>query len=65
VVPLAAAVPVMVTLPEPVAAALLGAVGPLLPQPPVDQPGLRAQMREAADAVRAVFLRRIGRLDIG
>ena len=53
------------TLPEPVAAALLGAVGPLLPQPPVDQPGLRAQMREAADAVRAVFLRRIGRLDIG
>ena len=52
-------------LPEPVAAALLGAVGPLLPQPPVDQPGLRAQMRETADAVRAVFLRRIGGLDIG
>jgi glutamate-ammonia-ligase adenylyltransferase len=52
-------------LPEPVAAALLGAVGPLLPHPPVDQPGLRAQMREAADTVRAVFLRRIGGLDIG
>jgi glutamate-ammonia-ligase adenylyltransferase len=52
-------------LPEPVAAALLSAVAPLLPQPAVDQAGLRAQMRDVADQVRAVFLRRIGPLDPG
>jgi glutamate-ammonia-ligase adenylyltransferase len=50
-------------LPDPVAAALLGAVGPLLPRPVVDQSGLRAQMREVAERVRAVFIRRIGSLD--
>jgi len=50
-------------LPEPVAVALLGAVGPLVPRPPVDQPGLRAQMREVAEAVRAIFIRRIGPLE--
>ena len=50
-------------LPEPVAVALLGAVGPLMPRPPVDQPGLRAQMREVAEAVRAIFIRRIGPLE--
>jgi glutamate-ammonia-ligase adenylyltransferase len=52
-------------LPEPVAAALLSAVAPLLPQPAVDQAGLRAQMRDVADQVRAVVLRRIGPLDPG
>jgi glutamate-ammonia-ligase adenylyltransferase len=53
------------TLPEPVAAALLAAIGPLLPRPVVDQPGLRAQMRDVSDQVRAIFTRRIGRLDQG
>ena len=51
-------------LPAAVAAALLGAVAPLLSRPAVDQSGLRAQMREVADGVRAIFLRRIGPLDI-
>ena len=57
------------TLPEPVAAALLRAVAPLLPGPAgqagpaVDQPALRAQMREAAARVRASFIRHIGTLD--
>jgi glutamate-ammonia-ligase adenylyltransferase len=52
-------------LPEPVAAALLSAVSPLLPEPAVDQPGLRAQMREVAAEVRAIFARRIGAPDQG
>jgi hypothetical protein len=50
-------------LPAPVAAALLAAVGPLLPRAVVDQAELRAQMREVAEGVRAIFLRRIGPLD--
>jgi glutamate-ammonia-ligase adenylyltransferase len=50
-------------LPEPVAAALLAAVGPLLPAPAVDQTGLRAQMRVVAEQVRAVFLRHVGPLE--
>jgi glutamate-ammonia-ligase adenylyltransferase len=51
-------------LPPPVAAALIAAVTPLLPQPPVDQHGLRTQMQDVADRVRAIFLRRIGTLDV-
>ena len=51
------------TLPAPVAAALLAAVGPLAPRPPVDQEDLRAQMRDVAEEVRAVFRRRIGPLE--
>jgi glutamate-ammonia-ligase adenylyltransferase len=51
-------------LPPPVAAALIAAVTPLLPQPPVDQQGLRTQMQDVADRVRAIFLRRIGTLDV-
>jgi glutamate-ammonia-ligase adenylyltransferase len=47
-------------LPEPVAAALLTAVGPLLPRPAVDQFELRTQMREVAAGVRESFARRIG-----
>ncbi len=47
-------------LPEPVAAALVAAVGPLLPTPVTDQAGFHAQMREVAAGVRAIFLRRIG-----
>jgi glutamate-ammonia-ligase adenylyltransferase len=50
-------------LPAPIAASLLPLVAPVLPRPPVDQADFRAQMREVAEAVRAVFLRRIGRLD--
>jgi glutamate-ammonia-ligase adenylyltransferase len=50
-------------LPEPVAAALLAAVGPLLPASAVDQSALRTQMRVVADQVRAVFLRRVGPLE--
>jgi glutamate-ammonia-ligase adenylyltransferase len=50
-------------LPEPVAAALLSAVAPLLPAPAVDAGALRAQMREAAARVRESFVRRIGPLD--
>jgi glutamate-ammonia-ligase adenylyltransferase len=52
-------------LPEPVAAALLRAVAPLLPRPAVDAADLRAQMREVAGAVREIFVRRVGRLDPG
>jgi glutamate-ammonia-ligase adenylyltransferase len=52
-------------LPDPVAAALLAAVSPLIPGGVVDQSALRAQMREAAARVRASFLRRIGPLDEG
>jgi glutamate-ammonia-ligase adenylyltransferase len=47
-------------LPEAVAAGMLDAVGRQLPEPPVDQAGLRTQMRAMADQVRAVFLRRTG-----
>jgi glutamate-ammonia-ligase adenylyltransferase len=47
-------------LPEPVAAALLRAVAPLLPRAPVDQSDLRAQMHDVAQAVRGVFRRRVG-----
>jgi glutamate-ammonia-ligase adenylyltransferase len=50
-------------LPEPVAAALLTTVAPLLPRPAVDQSELRAQMREVAEAVRAIFIRRVGPLE--
>ena len=50
-------------LPEPVAAALLRVLAPLLPEPPVDQAGLRTQMREAALRVRAGFTRHVGDLD--
>lgn len=52
-------------LPDPVAAALLNAVSPLLPRPAVDQSALRAQMREVAEQVRDIFTRRIGPLDPG
>ncbi|WP_456299888.1 [protein-PII] uridylyltransferase family protein, partial [Falsiroseomonas oryzae] len=52
-------------LPEPVAAAVLRAVAPLVPGGVVDQSGLRAQMREVAEQVRAIFARRIGPLDPG
>jgi glutamate-ammonia-ligase adenylyltransferase len=52
------------TLPEPVAAALLRVVAPLLPEAPVDQAALRAQMREAAARVRASFTRHVGDLDL-
>jgi glutamate-ammonia-ligase adenylyltransferase len=48
------------TLPEAVAGGLLAAVGKQMAEPPVDQAGLRTQMRAMAEAVRAVFLRRIG-----
>jgi glutamate-ammonia-ligase adenylyltransferase len=47
-------------LPEPVAAALLRALATHLPQPPVDQPALRAQMRDAAARVRESFIRHVG-----
>jgi glutamate-ammonia-ligase adenylyltransferase len=47
-------------LPAPVEAALLAAVAKLLPRPPVDGRDLRAQMREVAEAVRAIFTRRLG-----
>ncbi|MGG5819556.1 bifunctional [glutamine synthetase] adenylyltransferase/[glutamine synthetase]-adenylyl-L-tyrosine phosphorylase [Falsiroseomonas sp. HW251] len=50
-------------LPGPIAASLLALVAPLLPRSPVDQSDLRTQMRDVADAVREVFLRRIGPLD--
>jgi glutamate-ammonia-ligase adenylyltransferase len=47
-------------LPEAVAGGLLAAVGKQLPEPPVDHAALRTQMRAVAEAVRAVFVRRIG-----
>jgi len=47
-------------LPAPVEAALLAAVGRLLPRPPVDGSDFRAQMREVAGDVRAIFARHIG-----
>ncbi|MDI3305983.1 MAG: bifunctional [glutamine synthetase] adenylyltransferase/[glutamine synthetase]-adenylyl-L-tyrosine phosphorylase [Acetobacteraceae bacterium] len=49
-------------LPAPVAAALLRVAGPLLEPRPVDLPALRAQMRDMAGTVRAIFERRIGTL---
>ncbi len=49
-------------LPAPVAAALLRAAGPLLEPRPVDLPALRAQMRDMAATVRAIFERRVGPL---
>jgi glutamate-ammonia-ligase adenylyltransferase len=52
-------------LPDAVAAGLLSGLAPLLPRPAVDQSDLRAQMREVAEGVRAVFLRRVGPLDQG
>jgi hypothetical protein len=39
--------------------------GPLCATPPVDLPGLRAQMEESAALVRKVFEARLGRLDQG
>jgi glutamate-ammonia-ligase adenylyltransferase len=52
-------------LPAPAAAALLRNVAPLLDPPPVDLPALRAQMRDVADTVRAIFERRVGDLGSG
>ena len=50
-------------LPAPAEAALLRAAAPLLPEaPPVDLPGLRAQMQRCAAAVRASFNRRVADL---
>ena len=53
------------TLPEPAASAVLRVAGPLCATPPVDLPGLRAQMEESAALVRQVFEDRLGRLDQG
>ncbi|MCS6932430.1 MAG: bifunctional [glutamine synthetase] adenylyltransferase/[glutamine synthetase]-adenylyl-L-tyrosine phosphorylase [Acetobacteraceae bacterium] len=48
-------------LPEPVAAAVLHAIGPCLPEgPAVDQAGLRAQMARVAERVAGIFDRLIG-----
>jgi glutamate-ammonia-ligase adenylyltransferase len=47
-------------LPAPVEAAMLAAVAKLLPRAPVDGRDLRAQMRDVAEAVRAIFTRRLG-----
>jgi glutamate-ammonia-ligase adenylyltransferase len=48
-------------LPEPVAAAVLHAIGPCLPEgPPVDQAALRAQIAGAAERVAGIFDRLIG-----
>ena len=52
-------------LPAPAAAALLRIVEPLLDPPPVDLEGLRAQMRNTARTVRAIFERRVGALPSG
>jgi glutamate-ammonia-ligase adenylyltransferase len=49
------------TLPEPVAAAVLHALGPCFPDaPPVDQAGLRAQIARTAERVAGLFDRLIG-----
>jgi glutamate-ammonia-ligase adenylyltransferase len=53
------------SLPEPAASAVLRVAGPLCAAPPVDLPGLRAQMDESAAMVRQVFEARLGRLDQG
>jgi glutamate-ammonia-ligase adenylyltransferase len=52
-------------LPEPAASGVLRVAAPLCPKPPVDLPGLRAQMEESASLVRKVFEARLGRLDQG
>jgi glutamate-ammonia-ligase adenylyltransferase len=52
-------------LPAPAAAALLRAAAPLLLAPAVDLAGLRAQMAEIAETVRAIFERRLGVLGTG
>jgi glutamate-ammonia-ligase adenylyltransferase len=52
-------------LPEPAASTVLRVAGPLCATPPVDLPGLRAQMEESAALVRKVFEARLGRLDQG
>jgi glutamate-ammonia-ligase adenylyltransferase len=52
-------------LPAPALAALLRATAPLLPAPAVDLLSLRAQMREVAGTVRAIFERRVGALEQG
>ena len=53
------------SLPEPAASAVLRVAGPLCTTPPVDLPGLRAQMEASAALVRQVFEARLGRLDQG
>jgi glutamate-ammonia-ligase adenylyltransferase len=53
------------TLPEPAASAVLRVAGPLCASPPVDLPGLRAQMEASAALVRKVFEARLGRLEQG
>jgi glutamate-ammonia-ligase adenylyltransferase len=53
------------TLPEPAASAVLRVAGPLCASPPVDLPGLRAQMEASAALVRQVFEARLGRLEQG
>jgi glutamate-ammonia-ligase adenylyltransferase len=52
-------------LPEPAASAVLRVAAPLCPTPPVDLPGLRAQMEASAALVRSAFEARLGRLDEG
>jgi glutamate-ammonia-ligase adenylyltransferase len=52
-------------LPEPAASTVLRVAGPLCATPPVDLPGLRAQMEESAALVRKVFEARLGRLEQG
>jgi len=52
-------------LPGPAEAALKRAVAPLLGAAPVDLPALRAQMREVAGGVRAIFERRLGPIGTG
>jgi glutamate-ammonia-ligase adenylyltransferase len=52
-------------LPEPAASAVLRVAAPLCASPPVDLPGLRAQMEASAALVRGVFEARLGRLDQG
>jgi glutamate-ammonia-ligase adenylyltransferase len=52
-----------VALPAPAEAALLRAVGPLLDPRPVDLAALRTQMQGVAGTVRAIFERRVGKLE--
>jgi glutamate-ammonia-ligase adenylyltransferase len=47
-------------LPDPIARGMLAVLSPMLCGTAVDQPGLRAQMRDVSDRVRTIFLRRIG-----
>ena len=51
------------TLPAPAEAAVLRAVAPLLDPHPVDLPALRGQMQDMAGTVRAIFERRVGKLE--